>query len=323
MTNENSRDFSLEKLALITASNIKGVGYWTLYKFVANSGDLSDLLNCKTQDEFEALLHIKLQIKAGVWLEYLEDRKLHAKKTLDNFRKSGIQIVLYGESGFPQKLMDIVDPPYWLFVQGNIQLLSNKSIAVVGTRNPTQEGDRIARYVIESLIGCGYVTISGLANGIDQIVHEESLRCNLPTIAILGTGINNNYPAGSFILRSQIIEHGGAIVTEYLPSQSYSAENFIRRNRLQAALCDVLIPVEWAIKSGTAHTVSFASKYRKKIINIYLPGTYDSRPEIIFSQKNYRSKSYSTEKISDFRAELLSSVTENTPTILKQISLDI
>lgn len=323
MNYENSRDFSLEKLALLTASSIKGIGYWTLYKFVANSGKLAELLNCSTKEGLESLLHIKLDIEGENWSEFFADRKDFAKKTLNNFHKSNIQLVMYGEPGFPQKLMEIVDPPYWLFIQGNLGLLSSKSIAVVGTRSPTIDGELIAKQVLHGLVDSGYATISGLASGIDQIVHEESIKCNLPTIAILGTGINNNYPSGSFGLRSEIVKHNGAIVTEYLPNQSYNAENFIRRNRLQAALCDFLIPVEWAIKSGTAHTVNFANKYGKKIANIYLPGTFDSRPEIIFAQKNYQSRSYSTEQISEFRAELLSYSPRPMPAIHKQISLDI
>ena len=141
--------------------------------------------------------------------------------------------------------------------------------------------------IISFLAGNNLATVSGLAHGIDQTVHVESLRYGLPTIGVLGTGILSNYPKGSEELRDSIVQAGGAIITEYLPNQSYSAENFVRRNRLQAALGDVLIPCEWAIKSGTAHTVKFAKKYNKKIINAYLPFSLESRPEVEFSVKRY------------------------------------
>ncbi|MNJ55523.1 hypothetical protein D3C77_510190 [compost metagenome] len=82
------------------------------------------------------------------------------------------------------------------------------------------------------------------------------------------------------------------MITEYLPHQAASAENFVRRNRIQAALCDTLVPVEWQIKSGTAHTVGFACKYGKRIANLYLPMTLNSRPEIGHSSSNYQAHAF-------------------------------
>ncbi len=102
-----------------------------------------------------------------------------------------------------------------------------------------------------------------MASGIDQIIHKNSLRFDIKTIAFIGTGILLNYPSGSEKLRQEIHQKGGAIVSEYLPHDSYSAANFVHRNRLQAGLARVVIPVEWQEKGGTAHTVRFA---KKKII---------------------------------------------------------
>lgn len=116
---------------------------------------------------------------------------------------------------------------------------------------------------IAGFAGKDVVTVSGLATGIDQIAHIESLRYGIPTVAVLGNGMFVEYPSGSGRLKHQILASGGTIVSEYLPNQSYSSENFVRRNRIQAALCDTLVPVEWMIKSGTAHTVNFAIDYVK------------------------------------------------------------
>ena len=116
-------------------------------------------------------------------------------------------------------------------------------------------------------------SVSGLADGIDQKAHIESIKFNIPTIAVLGTGINNNYPRGSEELRSLIVANGGAIVTEYLLGQGYSAQNFVRRNRIQASLAKITVPVEWKIKSGTAHTVNFTKDYGRSLVMLYL---YDS-----------------------------------------------
>jgi len=114
-------------------------------------------------------------------------------------------------------------------------------------------------------------TVSGLATGIDQLAHEHSLAAGVPTIAVLGTGILEDYPRGSAILRDRILAGGGSIVSEYLPRISYSAENFVQRNRLQAALGRVLVPAEWSRRSGTAHTVRFATQLQRPIACLRLP----------------------------------------------------
>ena len=123
----------------------------------------------------------------------------------------------------------------------------------------------------------GVPTVSGLAAGIDQLAHEHSLRAGVPTIAVLGTGMLEDYPKGSGRLRAEILATGGAIVSEYLPTSSYSAENFVQRNRLQAALGRALIPAEWKRRSGTAHTVRFATALGRPIACLRLPEWSEER----------------------------------------------
>ncbi|WP_195743705.1 DNA-processing protein DprA, partial [Pseudomonas syringae] len=139
----------------------------------------------------------------------------------------------------------------WLFVQGQMANLHKQSVTVVGTRKPSEDGIFLTRFLLAALAIRSCPTVSGLAAGIDQVVHTESIRYGIPTVAVLGTGILQNYPKGSEKLREEIVNSGGTIVTEYLPTQSYSAENFVRRNRLQAGLGEILFPTEWSIKSGT------------------------------------------------------------------------
>ena len=131
----------------------------------------------------------------------------------------------------------------------------------------------------------GAVTVSGLATGIDQAVHKHSIELNIPTIAVLGTGILSNYPSGSEPLRNSIVEHGGAIVTEYLPNESYSAKNFVNRNRLQAGLSNIVMPIEWKIKSGTAHTFNYAKKFKKNIVCFNVP-TWKHHEELEYAKSN-------------------------------------
>jgi DNA protecting protein DprA len=183
----------------------------------------------------------------------------------DRLTKIGVRLLFRHEPCFPRALLDLERPPHWLFVQGTTAPLSMPAVAIVGTRKPSEDGLFLARYVGACLGDWPVATVSGLATGIDQLAHDSSLRAAVPTIAVLGTGILDNYPKGSADVRRRILEGGGTIVSEYLPRASYSAENFVQRNRLQAALGRVLIPVEWARRSGTAHTVRFATALGRPI----------------------------------------------------------
>lgn len=281
-----------EKVAFLALSSLKGVSYWTLRKIAESDSSFKD-----------AFINFEKFKSAPVEKE--EQKSLNGDSSLSQEQawQTGLKLARYlagcrtqlyfsGEPEFPAKLKNIQDAPRWIFVQGDLQNLSKPAISIVGTRKPNDDGLFITKYSIACLAKLGCITVSGLALGIDQLTHSESIRYGIPTVAVLGTGILNDYPRGSEELRSEILEKGGTIISEYLPAQSYSAENFVRRNRLQAALGDVLIPAQWDIKSGTAHTVKFAANSGKLIINLHLPFTRERRPEIFFSISEYGAISF-------------------------------
>ncbi|MBK5541485.1 DNA-protecting protein DprA [Pseudomonas sp. TH05] len=278
-----------EKIAFLALSTLKGVGFWTLYKLAKSGVSFKEVLRepeGKLIDKFydfdEGAASIVAQ-QDTLWQKGLVlARSLYSEN---------IRLIFKEEVGFPPKLKSIPDAPYWIFVQGDVGALFCKSVAIVGTRQPSEDGVFLSKLVLAALVKFKCVTVSGLAMGVDQLAHLGSIRYGLKTIAVLGTGILGNYPKGSEGLRRKILDGGGCVISEYLPHQSYSAENFIRRNRLQAALCDLLIPVEWGVKSGTAHTVRFAAKYEKVILNLYLPLTYELKPELEFSEQQYGAAS--------------------------------
>lgn len=272
-----------EKVAFLALASVKGVGFWTIHKIAQSGAGYKDLL----KEPESAGLEKSLKEAGFDGVEGQEKLWNVGLASARNLAANAVTLLFKNEPTFPPKLKTIPDAPEWLFVQGNVENLAKHAVAVVGTRKPSDDGLFLTRYVVSSLANTDFVTVSGLALGIDQIAHNESIRYQLPTIAVLGTGILQNYPKGSEPLRSKILHAGGTVISEYLPEQSYSAENFVRRNRLQAALGDILIPAEWQIKSGTAHTVKYAHRYQKKIINIYLPGTMSEKPELEFSASAY------------------------------------
>lgn len=282
-----------EKIAFLALSTIEGIGFWTLHKIASANLGFNNALRHPSDEIIQAIYGGASEepqppnlasAQEKLWLKGLElARKI---------QESGATLVFKNEDGFPLKLRSTKDSPEWLFIQGNPQCLYNYSIAIVGTRDATEDGVLLTRILVSALSDSNITTISGLATGIDQLAHLESIRYGINTIAVLGTGIFLDYPRGSEKIRQRIIECGGCVISEYLPNQRSSAETFVRRNRIQAALCDTLIPVEWKIKSGTAHTVGFAKKYNKNIANIFLPQTYHLRPELAFSEKEHEALSF-------------------------------
>ena len=293
---EKSKDYwRNEVVGFLALSTLKGVGYWTLLRLVKRKIGLKYFLKESNRKDFEGALQISVDLESeGVdsWSSFqivLWERGVSLARKLSAF---GVRVVFKAHPDFPPSLAQISDGPEWLFVQGKLENLHSSAIAVVGTRRNTSDGEFLVSYLLALLYRSKKVIVSGLALGIDQLAHREAIRYSLPTVAVLGTGILKDYPKGSEVLRSQILESDGTIISEYLPNQSYSSENFVRRNRIQAALSDIVVPVEWKIKSGTAHTVEFAFKYRKSILNVFLPGTLQDRPEIPFSESTYGAVSF-------------------------------
>jgi len=260
-----------EAIALMTLSLIDGVGYWGLRKLKEKNKSLRSLLkDCQSYGEIDKALQ-----EAGIkrtfpqttsWSKDIVALWSQGLGQLRELHKQGIHLLVSSDPRFPPQLLELDDPPHWLFVEGKVDCLTKPSIAVVGTRKPTHEGEFVCEYVTR--VACLYdcAIVSGLARGIDQLAHYTSLAAGIPNIAVMGTGILETYPKGASDLRKLIVNSGGVVVSEYLPKQRYSRENFVRRNRIQAGLSRVVIPAEWSAKSGTAHTVNFANAYSKKLV---------------------------------------------------------
>ncbi len=260
-------DRDREVRAFLTLSAIRGVGHKTLLSLAEAGHRFADVLEAGPSGTlpFTRRPSAKPDTPQLDWAAVRAEASERMARIGDILQNVGVQLIFRDDPRFPRSLLDLERPPHWLFAQGSLTALTMPSVTIVGTRQPSPDGLFLARYVGACLADWPAATVSGLAAGIDQLAHESSLRAGVPTIAVLGTGILDNYPKDSHVLRDRILGAGGAIVSEYLPRASYSAENFVLRNRLQAALGRVLIPVEWARRSGTAHTVRFATDLRRPI----------------------------------------------------------
>jgi DNA processing protein len=172
--------------------------------------------------------------------------------------------ISYSNQRFPSRLRLIPDPPALLFLRGNEDLLSSpRSVAIVGTREPTpyafKAGERITQLFVER----HFTIVSGLALGCDAIAHTSCLKYGGSTIAVLPSGLDSVYPRTHRGLADEIIEKQGLLVTEYPPGATIFKNYFVDRDRLQSGLSDAVIVLETDIEGGTMHTVKFAHKQNR------------------------------------------------------------
>jgi DNA processing protein len=179
-----------------------------------------------------------------------------------------------GDAAYPPRLLQTADPPLLLFVDGPPEKLAAPSLAVVGSRNPTPQGDSNARGFAAELSRQGLAIVSGLAMGIDAAAHEGALLGPAGTIAVLGNGPDQAYPARHVQLARRIVEAGGVLLSEYAPGTPPIKDHFPRRNRIIAGLALGTLVVEAALRSGSLITARLASEAGREVFAI--PGSIHS-----------------------------------------------
>ena len=177
-----------------------------------------------------------------------------------------------GDEDYPQALMAIYDPPPVLFYRGNLSRLNERQIAIVGSRTPTEDAQKITFDMAQYLVQAGFVVTSGLAQGVDRQAHLGAL-AQLPalsgrTIGVMGTGIDVCYPRNHTALFAQIVAEGGCLISELLPSTPASKHTFPRRNRLVAGLSLATVVTEAALQSGSLITARLSAEMGKQVFAI-------------------------------------------------------
>lgn len=184
--------------------------------------------------------------------------------------KLDCSVITIVDENYPIFFKRISTPPFAIFYFGNINLINNNIISVVGSRNVSQYGSEMTKYVVNKFIKYDQVVCSGLALGVDSIALEEALNKGLDTIAILPCGIDTYYPKQNFILYKKIKEKG-LIISEYPNNTTVEPHNYHMRNRLIVALCEKLVITEAKNKSGTSISAHYALEYGKDIYCIPYP----------------------------------------------------
>lgn len=193
-----------------------------------------------------------------------------AEKAVEFHAQKGITSIFYSDPAFPHRLSECPDAPMQLYIKGDISLNDPHFISVVGTRAATKYGREVCEQLVRSLVDKNIVVVSGLAYGIDAWTHHYCIEYGVPTIAVLGHGLDRIYPARHKQLAGSILEQG-ALLTEFIPGTNPDRENFPKRNRIVAGLCDATIVVESKSKGGSLITAELANDYNRDVFAV--PGS--------------------------------------------------
>jgi DNA protecting protein DprA len=195
-----------------------------------------------------------------------------ADQLLESISQSGAIFLTPADAEWPQSVNDLAAPPIALVIKGDPKFLTGNSLAIVGTRNPTQYGVRIAQDFAAGFVDRDWSIISGGAYGIDAAAHKGALVAEGITVAVLAAGIDLNYPAGNARLFAEIADLG-CLVSEVAPGTPAIPSRFLTRNRLIAALSNATLVVEAAFRSGSLRTARDAAELMRPVMAIPGPIT--------------------------------------------------
>jgi DNA processing protein len=203
-----------------------------------------------------------------------------AVRELEGIARKGGRFLSIEDEGYPEILLECPDPPLGLYLRSEsppgLLFDFRPAVAVVGTRKVTPYGDAWCRRIVETLASVAVkpVIVSGLAFGTDRIAHETALRCGLPTIGVMATGIDDIYPWQHRPLAERMSqEEGCALLTDYPTGTAPVALNFMRRNRIIAGLARATVVIESGVKGGSLITARYANEYSRDVFA--LPGRLD------------------------------------------------
>ena len=239
-------------------------------------------------------------------------RQQKIENTLDWLSQDGHSLTTFADAQYPQLLLQIPDPPPMLYALGDASHLNRPALAIVGSRNATPQGLANARSFAKAASNSGLTVVSGLALGIDTAAHRGALDGSGSTVAVLGCGVDIDYPRSNAALAREITQHG-AIVSEFALGTPPLTSNFPRRNRIISGLTQGCLVVEAALASGSLITARLAAEHGREVFAI--PGSIHS-PLARGCHALIRQGAKLVETAADIMQEFHLSVEQSAPQIL-------
>lgn len=260
----------LYQIALTLTPNIGDVHAKTLINFYGNA---QNIFKAKKK-ELETIEGIGI-VRAKSIKDFTDFSK--CEEEINFIEKYKITPIFITDKNYPQRLLHVYDSPSLLYYRGNSDLNTSKIVSVVGTRNNSEYGKTVTEKLIAELAGNEVLILSGLAFGIDTIAHKAALKNHLQTVGVLAHGLDRIYPHQNKTLARQMVEQGG-LLTDFMSNTVPDRQNFPKRNRIVAGMCDALVVIESGVKGGSLITAELANGYNKDVFAI--PGkTTDTRSE--------------------------------------------
>lgn len=250
---------------LTTLNRMKGVGLQSILRIIKIFPTPQELLRTPVNELEQKLGHPLSQcLSKGLteWSTLWAQAQENWKKSVEK----GIVAIPITSDYYPPLLQLIADPPPILYAKGNISLLKDAhTVAIVGTREPTQRGLDVAHYLAQQWAEYKYIIVSGLAKGIDTAAHEGALSVQGRTVAVLGTSLDKIYPAENRGLVERILKQNGLLLSEISVGQPSFKTAFVRRDRIQSGLSLCVMPVQTRKDGGTMHTIHFAKEQKRYV----------------------------------------------------------
>lgn len=248
---------------LLALQKVEGVGDIVAKKLIAHCGNAEYIFKTKSS-QLMAIDGI-----GSVLIKNLKDKTVFekAEAELQFIRHNSIKTAFFQDDEYPERLKHCIDSPLLLFSSGNINLKHRKVISIVGTRQITSYGTEFCKKLIADLAPLDPVIVSGFAYGVDIVAHQAALEHNLQTIGVLAHGLNQIYPAGHKKYVAKMEDNGG-FLTEFWSSSNPDKENFVRRNRIVAGMCEATIVIESADKGGSLITANMANDYNRDVFAV-------------------------------------------------------
>ncbi len=244
-------------------------------------------------------------VTAPTWARALRDAAAYLRST-----DADTAVAIPGDARYPRALLDLPDAPPLLWIRGDRSALAHAPrVALVGTRHNTSAGAVTARRLVGALRDTNACVVSGMARGIDGVVHDAALGADLPTIAVLGTGVDVPYPAQHRRLYERIVA-GGAVVSEQPPGTAPVPGAFPRRNRIIAAISHCTVVVEAGERSGALITADIALELGRTVAAV--PGPIDA-PASLGANSLLRDGAHLLATVDDLAPLLAAPITRTTP----------
>jgi len=189
----------------------------------------------------------------------------NAEEEIKFIEKFKIKPLFICDKDYPQRLLNCYDSPTLLFYKGTADLNATKIVSIIGTRTHTEYSKKMTDKLIEELSVQNILIVSGMAFGVDAMAHKAAVKNNLPTVGVLGHGLDQIYPPNHSNLAKDMVKNGGGLLTEFRSQTKPDKHNFPTRNRIVAGMSDATIVIESGIKGGSMVTAELANGYNKDV----------------------------------------------------------